>query len=93
MPGGDLREHIGGSGPPMLLLHGNPQTHMIRHAIAPALAARCTVVCAHLRGYGGSFKPGPGGGSRSRILAPDGASSDAGGPTRSVYRALSPPKP
>ena len=57
VPGGDLRVRIGGSGPPMLLLHGNPQTHMIWHAIAPALAARFTVVCADLRGYGGSFKP------------------------------------
>jgi haloacetate dehalogenase len=47
----------GGSGPPLLLLHGYPQTHAIWHRIAPALARRFTVVCADLRGYGDSAKP------------------------------------
>ena len=57
VPGGALRARVGGSGPPLLLLHGNPQTHMMWHRVAPALAARFTVVCPDLRGYGGSFKP------------------------------------
>lgn len=46
-----------GEGPPLLLLHGYPQTHAMWHAVAPALAERCTVVCADLRGYGDSSKP------------------------------------
>lgn len=57
--GGTIRVRQGGSGPPLLLLHGNPQSHMMWHAVAPALAERYSVVCADLRGYGGSFKPGP----------------------------------
>lgn len=48
---------IGGSGPPLLMLHGFPQTHAMWHRVAPALAARYTVVCADLRGYGDSSKP------------------------------------
>jgi haloacetate dehalogenase len=47
----------GGTGPPLLLLHGYPQTHAIWHRIAPALARHFTVVCADLRGYGDSDKP------------------------------------
>jgi haloacetate dehalogenase len=54
---GELRFRLGGAGPPLLLLHGNPQTHAMWHAVAPALARRFTVVCADLRGYGGSHKP------------------------------------
>ena len=54
---GDLRLRIGGSGPPMLLLHGNPQTHAMWHRVAPALARTHTVICPDLSGYGGSFKP------------------------------------
>ena len=57
VPGGALRARVGGAGPPLLLLHGNPQTHLMWHRLAPALAARFTVVCPDLRGYGGSFKP------------------------------------
>lgn len=56
---GELRLRVGGSGPPLLLLHGNPQTHAMWHALAPALAERFTVVAPDLRGYGGSFKPEP----------------------------------
>jgi haloacetate dehalogenase len=48
---------VGGSGPPLLLLHGYPQTHAIWHRIAPALARTYTVICADLRGYGDSGKP------------------------------------
>jgi haloacetate dehalogenase len=47
----------GGSGPPVLLLHGNPLTHVTWHLIAPRLARDFTVVCADLRGYGDSGKP------------------------------------
>ena len=56
---GELRVRIGGEGPPLLLLHGNPQTHAMWHAVAPALARTHTVICPDLRGYGGSFKPAP----------------------------------
>jgi haloacetate dehalogenase len=55
--GAEIRCAVGGSGPPLLLLHGYPQTHAIWHKIAPALAHRFTVVCADLRGYGDSSKP------------------------------------
>ena len=55
---GALRLRLGGAGPPLLLLHGNPQSHAMWHAVAPALARRFTVVCPDLRGYGGSHKPG-----------------------------------
>jgi pimeloyl-ACP methyl ester carboxylesterase len=48
---------VGGSGPPLLLLHGYPQTHAIWHRVAPRLAERFTVVCSDLRGYGDSSKP------------------------------------
>ena len=48
---------IGGSGSPVLLLHGYPQTHAIWHKIAPQLARDYTVICADLRGYGDSSKP------------------------------------
>ena len=47
----------GGRGPPLLLLHGYPQTHSEWYRIAPALAERFTVVATDLRGYGDSSKP------------------------------------
>jgi haloacetate dehalogenase len=47
----------GGSGPPILLLHGFPQTHVMWREVAPLLARRFTVVCADLRGYGRSGCP------------------------------------
>jgi haloacetate dehalogenase len=46
-----------GNGPPLLLLHGYPQTHAMWHAIAPRLARNHTVIAADLRGYGDSGKP------------------------------------
>lgn len=46
-----------GKGPPLLLLHGYPETHHMWHKVAPALAQEFTVVCADLRGYGDSSKP------------------------------------
>jgi len=47
----------GGSGPPLLLLHGYPQTHVMWRKVAPALAENFTVVIPDLRGYGDSSKP------------------------------------
>jgi haloacetate dehalogenase len=52
-----IHARIKGSGPPVLLLHGYPQTHVIWHKIAGRLAERFTVVCSDLRGYGASGKP------------------------------------
>jgi haloacetate dehalogenase len=48
---------VGGEGPPLLLLHGHPQTHVIWHRVAPTLARQRTLVLADLRGYGASSKP------------------------------------
>lgn len=47
----------GGNGPPLLLLHGYPQTHVMWHKTAPELAKYFTVIAADLRGYGASGKP------------------------------------
>jgi haloacetate dehalogenase len=55
--GGSIRLRHGGAGPPLLMLHGNPQTHAMWHKLAPVLARRFSVVCPDLRGYGGSLKP------------------------------------
>jgi haloacetate dehalogenase len=52
-----LRVRHGGDGPPLLLLHGHPQTHLIWHKIAPRLARDFTVIAPDLRGYGQSSKP------------------------------------
>ena len=49
-----------GSGPPLLLLHGYPQTHIEWRDVAPQLAKKFTVVAADLRGYGDSSKPADG---------------------------------
>src|SRR5215216_714930 len=46
-----------GSGPPILLLHGFPQTHLMWRGVAPLLAGKFTVICADLRGYGRSGCP------------------------------------
>jgi len=48
---------IGGQGPPILLLHGYPQSHIMWHKVAPVLAEKYTVVATDLRGYGDSGKP------------------------------------
>jgi haloacetate dehalogenase len=48
---------VGGSGPPVLLLHGFPQNMSMWARVAPQLASHFTVVCADLRGYGDSTKP------------------------------------
>ncbi len=47
----------GGKGPPLLMLHGYPETHAMWHRIAPALAEHFTLVMPDLRGYGDSAKP------------------------------------
>lgn len=52
-----LRVRHGGSGPPLLLLHGHPRTHTTWHRVAPLLAGMYTLVCPDLRGYGQSSKP------------------------------------
>jgi haloacetate dehalogenase len=52
-----IRVRHGGSGPPLLLLHGIPQTHLMWHRVAPDLARDFTVVATDLRGYGDSGKP------------------------------------
>ncbi|TDC31189.1 alpha/beta hydrolase [Micromonospora sp. KC213] len=69
-----LRVRHGGSGPPVVLLHGHPRTHATWHRVAPLLAERFTVICPDLRGYGGSSKP-PGGDDHSgyakRAMAAD----------------------
>jgi haloacetate dehalogenase len=54
---GSIHARIGGSGPPVLLLHGYPETHLMWHSVAPRLAERFTVVAADLPGYGDSFRP------------------------------------
>ena len=56
-PEASIRVRRGGSGPPVLLLHGHPQTHAMWHAVASRLAERFLVVATDLRGYGGSSKP------------------------------------
>ena len=48
---------MGGSGPPLLLIHGYPQSHLIWHRVAPILSERFTVIATDLRGYGASSKP------------------------------------
>ena len=53
----DIHCVVGGAGPPLLLLHGYPQTHTMWHKVAPSLAREFTVVCPDLRGYGDSGKP------------------------------------
>ena len=55
--GATINLAVGGEGPPVLLLHGYPQTHAMWHKVAPQLAREYTVVCPDLRGYGDSSKP------------------------------------
>ncbi|MGI3225801.1 alpha/beta fold hydrolase [Streptomyces sp. GTA36] len=52
-----LNTAIGGTGTPVILLHGFPQTHLMWRHVAPELAANHTVICPDLRGYGASDKP------------------------------------
>ena len=72
-----VRSH--GSGPPLLLLHGFPQTHVMWRGVAPRLARDFTVVCADLRGYGHSGCP---------VSTPDHAPSSVAGHDRVIDDAL-----
>jgi haloacetate dehalogenase len=55
--GRGFRLRRSGAGPPLLLLHGNPQTHAMWHKVAPVLAQRFEVICPDITGYGLSDKP------------------------------------
>ncbi len=56
-PEGSIFYRIAGDGPPLVLLHGYPQTSAMWHAVAPILARTYQVICPDLRGYGRSLKP------------------------------------
>jgi haloacetate dehalogenase len=72
--GTDIAVAVAGTGPPLLLLHGFPQTMAMWHRVAPLLAEHFTVVCADLRGYGDSGRPASGpdhAGYSKRAMAQD----------------------
>jgi haloacetate dehalogenase len=74
--GGGVQLHAltGGEGPPLLLVHGHPQTLAIWHKVAPRLARHFSLVLVDLRGYGDSAKPAPGEGGEAyakRLMAAD----------------------
>jgi hypothetical protein len=56
-PRGPLRARVGGDGPPLLLLHGYPQTHVMWHRVAAMMKDRFHIICVDLPGYGDSFTP------------------------------------
>lgn len=71
--GVSLHTAVGGSGPPVVLLHGFPQTHLMWRHVAADLAVDHTVICPDLRGYGASDKPAETDGSvyAKRTMAAD----------------------
>jgi haloacetate dehalogenase len=73
-PVGKIFARVGGEGPPLVLIHGFPQTHVMWHEIAPQLARTHRVVCLDLRGYGWSAAPHGDGGKAlysKRAMAED----------------------
>ena len=56
---GRIFARTGGAGPPLLLLHGYPQTNVMWHRVAPALAARFRLIIPDLPGYGGPTRRAP----------------------------------
>ena len=70
-PDGAIAYSVGGDGPPLLLLHGFPQTRAMWAAVAPALARDHTVICPDLRGYGASHKPDTVAGMSFRAMGAD----------------------
>src|SRR5262245_7858795 len=77
----------GGAGPPLLLLHGNPFSHLSWHMVAPRLASEFTVVATDLRGYGDSEKP-PGGEDHSGLFVPRHGAGPSRGDGVAWFRAL-----
>ena len=73
-----IRVRHGGSGPPLLLLHGSPQTHAMWHLLAPRLAEDFTVIATDLRGYGDSSKPETAPDQRALLEEDDGTRSARG---------------
>lgn len=72
--GADIFCRTAGDGPPVLLIHGYPQTHVMWHRVAPTLAEEHSVVAPDLRGYGASSKPEAGddhAGYSKRVMAAD----------------------
>ena len=85
----------GGDGPPVLLIHGNPLTHVHWHLVAPRLAKDFTVVATDLRGYGDSGKPRGTRGSQQLLVPPHGAGpggSDAAPGLRALLRGRPRPR-
>ena len=54
---GFVRYRKAGKGPPLLMLHGNPQTHAMWHKVAPAITNNFTIICPDIPGYGETYKP------------------------------------
>src|SRR5262245_19660095 len=72
--GAEIQLVTGGSGPPLLLIHGYPQNHVMWHRVASSLARAFRVVAPDLRGYGASSKPPAGAdlkGYSKRVMARD----------------------
>jgi len=73
---------VAGSGPPLLLLHGYPQNHLVWRRVAPGLARDHTVVVADLRGYGDLAKPQPD--EAGRVYSKRFMARDQAGPMREL---------
>lgn len=71
-----IRGRKGGNGPPLLLIHGFPQTHAIWHKVAPELAKSFTLIMPDLRGYGASSKPKSDDPNDHRLYAKDSMARD-----------------